>query len=214
MLALIATLGFSLGVPSVEAAWYTSRVRSDESGEVQSHLSRTRYSSAIQKEIRKLDDTAVKNLPVPILLGMRASQLSPNFGDPRDGGARTHEGEDIMAPRGSLIASPTDAVVTRTGTGESSGIYVYTANPGGETFVYMHLEEVAVGIKAGTVLKPGDILGYVGDSGNAKGTPHLHFEIRKNREALDPYPRLTREFTLEQRITSLQRFIAALKKNL
>jgi len=176
---------------------------------------RERYSSAITRAIRKLDDDAVKNLPVPVLLGVSPAQLSRNFGDARGGGTRLHEGLDIMAPRGAFVASPTDAVVTRTGNGESAGIYVYTANPGGETFAYMHLDSIAEGVKPGTVLEAGDLIGYVGNTGNASGgAPHLHFEIREDGEVTDPYPRLTKEFTAEQRIAVLKDILAALQKEL
>jgi hypothetical protein len=159
------------------------------------------YSSATQRAISDLDDDPVKNLPIPVLLGVSLSSISPNFGDPRDGGARSHEGEDILAPRNDYVVSPTDAVVTSMGTGESAGNYVYTANPGNETFAYMHLDAFAEGLKSGTVLKKGDLIGYVGDTGDAKGgVTHLHFEIRHGRTATDPFPRLTKVFTLEERI--------------
>lgn len=186
-----------------------------------SHMERTRrdrterYSSAITKAVRKLDTKAQEALPIPVLLGVSPSQLSRNFGDARGGGTRLHEGLDIMAPRGAFVASPTDAVVLRTGTGESAGIYVYTANPGGETFAYMHLDRIADGVKPGAVLKAGDLIGYVGNTGNASGgAPHLHFEIRKDRKATDPYPRLTREFSPEVRIAILQELLATLQKEL
>lgn len=180
-----------------------------------SRSSRERYSSAIERAIKKLDDKPVESLPIPILMGIHVSNLSKNFGDPRDGGARTHEGLDIMAPMGSFVASPTDAVVVRTGDGSSSGIYVTTANPGGETFTYMHLSRIRDGVKAGTVLKPGDLIGYVGNTGNAAGGPaHLHFEIRKDRKATDPYPRLTKEFSSEERIRALTLILKELQKQL
>jgi hypothetical protein len=75
----------------------------------------------------------------------------------------------------------------------------------------MHLDEIAEGIKAGTVLEPGDILGFVGDTGNAKGgVPHLHFEIRDGREATDPFPRLAREFTLKERVNGVEKYLGEL----
>jgi len=176
-------------------------------------FSRERYSSATQRAIRELDDDIVEDLPVPVLLGISPSQINSDFGDPRGDGSREHEGQDLIAPRGAFIASPTDAVVIRTGDGSSSGIYVYTMNPGGESFRYMHLDAIADGVKAGTVLEAGDLIGYVGDSGNAKGgVTHLHFEIRDDGEAIDPYPRLTKEFTIEQRIAALTQVLEALIK--
>lgn len=158
-----------------------------------------RYSSSMQRKINDLDNDEVKNLPIPILFGVSLTNIFPNFGDPRDGGARSHEGEDIMAKLGTPIVSPTEAVVTRTGSGGSTGNFVRTANPGGETFVYMHLDEIA-NIKSGDVLKVGDFIGTVGDTGNAKGGPaHLHWEIRDG-SAKDPYPRITEVFTLEEKM--------------
>lgn len=179
------------------------------------YSSRSSYSSSIQRKVNKLDDDEVEDLPIPILIGVKVSNLWPNFGDPRDGGARTHEGEDIMAPRGAIVSSPTEAVVVRTGEGSSSGIFVTTANPGGETMNFYHLDSIADGIKAGTEVKAGDILGYVGNTGNASGgAPHLHYEIRKNRRALDPFPRLTKEFSNEVRIGVLTDLLKELQAEL
>ena len=162
------------------------------------------WSGSLRTKIRRLDDDPVDNLFIPILFGVSLDDLYPNFADPRDGGSRLHEGFDILAPNGTPIISPTTAVVTRVGTGASSGRYVSTANPGGESFIYMHLNEVAV--RAGDVLRAGDIIGYVGDTGNAKGGPaHLHLEIRNGRKATDPYPRITKELSLETKFRYLDR---------
>lgn len=180
-------------------------IREDERGGV---LERRGISSAARRAIEKLDDDPVDALPIPILMGFTVANLSKNFGDPRDGGAREHEGLDLMAPTGAYVVSPTEAVVIRTGSGSSAGTYVYTANPGDETFVYMHLDDIADGLKVGTVLEPGDLIGYVGNTGNASGgAAHLHFEIRDGRDATDPYPRLTREFTLKERIAALEKIV-------
>ncbi len=161
------------------------------------------YSSYSTK-VNRLDDDEVDDLPIPILFGVTLKMIWPNFGDPRgEDGEREHEGLDIMAPEGAPIVSPTDAVVLRTGTGDSSGKYVTTANPGGERFVYMHLSEILV--RSGDELDAGGIIGYVGDTGNAKGgAPHLHFEIRDGRRAEDPFPRITKVFTLEDKIEFLE----------
>lgn len=142
---------------------------------------------------------------MPVHFGVGIKDISPNFGDPRDGGARTHEGEDIMAVKGTPIVSPTAAVVIRTVTGPSEGITVYTANPGGETFVYMHLDRFGEGVVAGTVLQPGSLIGYVGNTGNASGgAAHLHFEIHDTfGTPTDPFPRLTGEFSLQEKISFL-----------
>lgn len=157
------------------------------------------YSSATSRAIADLDNDEVEELYIPVLFGVTLKAMSPNFGDDRDGGSRTHEGQDIMAILGTPMVTPTEAVVTSVGTGESAGKYVYTANPGGESFRYMHLDEIA-DIKAGDVLKAGDYIGTVGNTGNASGgLAHLHFEIKKG-EALDPFPRITKEYTLKEKM--------------
>lgn len=163
-------------------------------------------SSSLRNKINDLDDDKVSNLPVPILFGVTPDNLTHNFGDPRSGG-RSHEGLDIMAPKGAPVVTPTEAVVIRSGVGDSAGKYVYTANPGGETFVYMHLNEVA-DISEGDVLKKGELIGYVGNTGNASGgATHLHFEIRDNDNATDPFPRLTLIFPLKDKIEYLGKIL-------
>lgn len=152
-----------------------------------------------------LDTKPVETFPVPVLFGIPYTSLVADFGDARGDGTRTHEGQDMLAPLGTPIVSPTDAIVIRTGTGESAGKYVYTANPGGETFRYMHLDYSA-DLDPGDVLKPGDFIGTVGDTGNApEGVYHLHFEVRdKSNEATDPFPRLSDEFTLKEKMSFLR----------
>jgi hypothetical protein len=160
-------------------------------------------SDKYRTQIDALGETASASLPIPVLVGVEVADLTQNFGDPREGGTRTHEGLDIVAPQGTPVASPTDAVVTGTGTGTDSGVYIRTANPGGETFVYMHLSNIATNIEPGSVVKRGEVIGFVGNTGNAVGTgAHLHFEIRQGG-AQDPYPRLTQVFTAEERALSL-----------
>lgn len=167
--------------------------------------------SAYQSAIEKLGGKKVKRLPVPILFGVPRSAIIPNFGAPRGGGARTHEGEDIMAPQGAPIVSPTKAIVVDAGTGPSAGNYVTTMGPGGERFVYMHLDTILV--EKGDELRVGDFIGYVGNTGNASGGPaHLHFEIRQDGVAADPFPRIAREFSLKSKVEYLKRALAYLKE--
>lgn len=150
-----------------------------------------------------LDNDIVEEFAVPVLFGY--GTLTENFGEERDGGARSHEGQDIFAPEGTPIVSPTEAIVIRTGTGDSSGKYVYTANPGGETFRYMHLNSIA-DIDSGDELDVGALIGTVGDTGNAPdGVYHLHFEIRdEDNEASDPFERLTKTFSLKEKMSFIE----------
>jgi peptidoglycan hydrolase-like protein with peptidoglycan-binding domain len=161
-------------------------------------------SNDLQQKINALGTTANASVMMPVLFGIEVKDISPNFGDPRDVN-RLHLGEDIMAVKGTPIVSPTPAVVLRTGTGTSSGNYVYTANPGGETFVYMHLNNIGEGVVSGLVLGQGSLIGYVGNTGNASGgAAHLHFEIHNSSDTpTDPFPRLTGEFSLQEKISFL-----------
>lgn len=164
-------------------------------------------SSENRRRIADLPTEVVTAVPIPILFGVGLTDISPNFGDARSGG-RSHEGEDITATRGTPIVSPTKAVVLRTGEGPSEGLYVYTANPGGETFVYMHLDRIGEGVDKGAVLEKGDLVGYVGNTGNAIATlPHLHFEIHENGDPVDPFPRLSTEFTLNEKMAYTEKLL-------
>lgn len=165
-------------------------------------LARHGHSDRVNRS--SLDEDIVESLPLPILFGLTTAEVRPDFGEPRGGGTRSHEGQDFFAPLGAPIVSPTKAIVIRTGTGDSAGKYVYTANPGGETFRYMHLDTIA-DIDPGDRLDPGDFIGTVGDTGNApSGVYHLHLEIRdEDNEATDPYPRFSDTFTLKEQAAAL-----------
>lgn len=160
--------------------------------------------SEIQQKIDSLSSVANTSVYMPVLFGVGINNISPNFGTPRSNG-RTHQGEDIMAVKGTPVISPTPAVVLRTGTGVSEGFYVYTANPGGETFGYVHLDRIGEGVVPGTVLSQGSLIGYVGNTGNASGgSAHLHFEIHDSSyNPVDPFPRLNRELSLQEKMTYL-----------
>src|SRR3989344_409799 len=133
-------------------------------------------------------------IPMPVLFGVNPADLTADFGD------RRHEGQDILAPKGAPIVSPTKAVVLETGVWNGAGKYVTTANPGGEIFIYMHLDRVA-DLKPGELLSVGELIGFVGNTGNAAGgSPHLHLEIRKNGKATDPLPRLRGAFTSAEKM--------------
>ena len=165
-----------------------------------------RVPGSMRADVDALGAVPVSQLPIPILFGVGVSDLDDTWGHARSGG-RTHEGIDIMAPRGTLVVSPTDAVVLRIGYGNLGGRYVFTVNPGGEQYYYAHLDAFADGLYEGQVLEVGDLIGYVGNSGNAiNRATHLHFTIYKYG-AMNPYPRLVREFTLEERINAMKQIV-------
>jgi hypothetical protein len=191
---LAATLVAASSVPVADASHSTSG-------------SRSRLSSAAQREVRRLSNLdELEAFPVPILFGVAPNQVNDTWGDARSNG-RTHEGTDIFARRGAYIVAPSDSVVTSIGYGANGGNFVYTTNPGGERFYFAHLEDYRDGLKVGDILKKGDLIGYVGDSGNAQGTsPHLHLGIYE-RGAENPYPRMTEEFTIDERISAVERIL-------
>jgi len=152
----------------------------------------------LKSRVVLLGDTPVENLFIPVL-GVSLSELEDSWGEPRSGGT-VHLGIDIMAPRGAIIVSPTKAVVTNVGYDSKGGNYVITANPGGRQLYYAHLDKAAANIRPGSELEVGDIIGYVGNTGNAQGRmAHLHLGIYYKGEAMNPYPRLTREFSSKEK---------------
>lgn len=115
--------------------------------------------------------------------------LTDTWGGARSQG-RTHEGIDIFAPRGTPIQATTQGIVSKVGENNLGGRVVVIIGPGGAAHYYAHLEDYA-DISPNDWVNSGDIIGYVGDSGNAKGTPtHVHYGIYINGSAVNPYPLL------------------------
>jgi len=132
---------------------------------------------------------APATLPVPVR-GVEVADLVDTWGAARNAD-RTHEGIDIFAARGTPVISTTRGVVGSVRERGLGGRHVWVRGPGLENHYYAHLDEWAEGLAVGDVVLPGDVLGYVGDSGNARGTPpHLHYGIYGKGGALDPLPRL------------------------
>ncbi|MEO8033118.1 MAG: M23 family metallopeptidase [Acidobacteriota bacterium] len=129
------------------------------------------------------------HLPVPVE-GVRSRQLADSWGGPRPGG-RHHQGIDIFAKRGQPVLAATPGIVMKVGTNELGGQIVKVLGPGLEWHYYAHLDRFG-SFRAGSVVKSGDILGYVGNTGDARTTPcHLHYGIYSRLGvATNPYPRL------------------------
>lgn len=111
------------------------------------------------------------------------------WGDSRDGGRRTHKGIDIFAKKGTPVLAATDGRIRSVREGGLGGKVVWQRDPLERyTLYYAHLDTQWV--KTGQIVKAGDTLGLVGNTGNARSTPsHLHFGIYKRRRgAVDPFP--------------------------
>jgi len=118
-------------------------------------------------------------LHIPIQ-GLLKRDLRDTWGDARSEG-RTHQGVDMFAKRGTPIFSATDGFVVRTGTNELGGIIVFVMGKGGVRYYYAHLDSIAKGIEVGKEVTTDTVLGFVGNTGNAVGTPpHLHFGMYRN----------------------------------
>jgi peptidoglycan LD-endopeptidase LytH len=133
---------------------------------------------------------APSSLPVPVD-GVRTRQIADTWGGPRSGG-RKHKGVDIFAPRGTPVRSATPGLVLRVGTNRLGGQVASVLGPGLHVHYYAHFDRFGA-FKPGDVVKQGDILGYVGDTGNARGTPfHLHYGVyTPTRGAINPRPLLS-----------------------
>ena len=138
------------------------------------------YSKLLQEDL-----PTENSLPNPL----PERHLTDTWGAARSEG-RKHEGIDIFAERGTPIHTSTHGIVRKVGIDRLGGNVVSIIGPGGAGHYYAHLEAYA-DITEGDWVEQGDIIGYVGDSGNAKGTPtHLHYGIYIDGKAVNPYPLL------------------------
>ncbi|MGP5504046.1 M23 family metallopeptidase [Psychrobacter celer] len=138
-----------------------------------------------QLSLLQQDLPTENSLPSPL----PQQNLSDTWGAARSQG-RTHEGIDIFAARGTPIQATTAGIVSKVGENTLGGRVVVIVGPGGAGHYYAHLENYA-DITPNDWVDAGDVIGYVGDSGNAKGTPpHVHYGIYIKGNAVNPYPLL------------------------
>ncbi|MDE0234970.1 MAG: peptidoglycan DD-metalloendopeptidase family protein [bacterium] len=111
------------------------------------------------------------------------------WGAPRSGG-RTHQGVDLLAERGTPVRAIHEGVLFRVDVGGLGGLYIWLRAPWGDEYYYAHLEDFGPGIGTGKRVSQGDLIGYVGTSGNSPDyIPHLHFEYHPGGgRAVNPYP--------------------------
>ncbi|MDP8980634.1 MAG: M23 family metallopeptidase [Acidobacteriota bacterium] len=143
-----------------------------------------------------LDELAGRRLVLP-LDGLKASDILDTFAAARSGGRR-HEASDILAPHGTPIHAMGPGDIRKLFTSQQGGITIYQFDPEEVwCYYYAHLDRYADDLHEGQRVKAGDVIGYVGTTGNAPaGTPHLHLAIFKigpekhwwGGTAVNPYP--------------------------
>jgi murein DD-endopeptidase MepM/ murein hydrolase activator NlpD len=118
-----------------------------------------------------------------------------SFGAPRMVGTQyqhSHQGTDILAPPGTRLFACERGFITRMGADVLGGIKIWVKGESGTYYYYAHLTGYAEGMTEGKVVEAGDVIGFVGTTGNARGGPaHLHYEIHPDGgPAVNPYPLL------------------------
>ena len=152
----------------------------------------TDYVLRVQPEMFRSGEMTVAvrtepTLQIPVE-GATAKNVQSFFGAARDGGRREHHGVDIFAARRTPVRAAASGIVTSVGTNGLGGNVVWITRPTrGESHYYAHLDQQLV--TPGTYVREGDVIGLVGNTGNARGTaPHLHFGIYTAGGAVDPLP--------------------------
>jgi len=136
-----------------------------------------------------------RSLTLPVK-GIKPEDLRDTFNEMR-GASRRHEALDVLAPRNTPVLAVEDGTIARLFLSNAGGITIYQFDPStAYVYYYAHLERYADGLKEGDAVKRGQVIGYVGTTGNApRDTPHLHFAIFKLTDAkkwwegtpIDPY---------------------------
>lgn len=133
-------------------------------------------AGALERDVA-LDVLRERGLLVPVK-GIVASQIPDTYDAPRDG-VRVHNAQDILAKRGTPVLAADDGTILHIGKNALGGNVIWAADPSGRfAFYYAHLERYAKGLHDGQRLSRGEVIGYVGTTGNSpKDMPHLHFQV-------------------------------------
>jgi murein DD-endopeptidase MepM/ murein hydrolase activator NlpD len=148
---------------------------------------------------------AQRPLEVPVT-GIAPASLADNYEQSR--GSRTHEAIDILAPSGTPVVAVDDGRIVKLFTSKPGGLTIYQYDPSGRlAYYYAHLQRYADGLKEGADVKRGQVIGYVGVTGNSDpGAPHLHFAVFRlgtpprwwEGDPVNPYPALSRAAPSQQ----------------
>ena len=146
--------------------------------------------------------------------------FSDSWGAARSGG-RSHEGTDIMSPKGTWVVAVDDGIVERLDWNRLSGWNIMIRHADGWTSHYLHLDNdtsgtddgeggpetaYAEGLEVGSFVKAGDVIAFVGDSGNTENTgSHTHFELHVDGTKVNPYPYLAAAMDRKLRASEVRR---------
>ena len=136
-------------------------------------------SAAVAPEGMVLEELQRRALRVPID-GADVERMKGSFEEHRSGaGGHEHDAVDILAPRDTPIHAVEDGTIAKLFFSKAGGVTIYQFDPTRQfCYYYAHLERYASGVRDGQRVARGDVIGYVGTSGNAPpGTPHLHFGV-------------------------------------
>ena len=150
------------------------------------------------------------------LAGLKLSDIHDTFDQVR-GGTRKHEATDIMSPRGTPVLAVNDGKIVKLFLSKPGGNTIYQFDPSEQyCYYYAHLDRYAPGLKEGMLLRKGDVLGYVGSTGDASpNAPHLHFAIYLlgphkrwwKGAPIDPYPVIERSLLMSSRSSPSQVYL-------
>ena len=205
-LAQLIVLGLVMGVA---AGWWLQRdgEPSDGTAALPPAVVAVDHAPALPAEqaataIAAPAPTATSDTPSGLLLpvqGIASSQLQDTFTDARSEG-RVHDAIDIMAAAGTPVLAVADGHVEKLFASIRGGLTLYQFEPSGRwCYYYAHLQRYADGLAEKQTIKRGDVIGYVGSTGNATPeAPHLHFEVHAlgpekqwwKGKSLNPYPLL------------------------
>ncbi|AYJ85729.1 M23 family metallopeptidase [Sphingomonas paeninsulae] len=146
-----------------------------------------------------VENGGARSLVIPVV-GVARSALTETYADPRAGGTRDHRAIDITAPKGTPVLAASAGRVEKLFDSKDGGhtIYVRTLD-GKQSHYYAHLDRYVDGLREGQVVAQGEMIAFVGSTGDAdRGAPHLHFAIHNmtptdkwyEGTSVDPYPYL------------------------
>lgn len=142
------------------------------------------------------------NLLAMPIAGIDRAAVTDSWGDPRDNGLRAHHGTDIIAPQMTPVHAVASGTIEKLFQSKAGGTTIYQRTLQRDwTLYYAHLAGYAPGLHEGQAVRTGDVIGFVGDTGDAgPGNYHLHFGLTRTTpdqrwyqgEDVDPWPYLAR----------------------